>query len=144
MISLRPATEADRAFLWGLHRAALRAAVEATWGWDEADQRRRFEASFDPARRQVVLLDGEPVGALGVEARPGAVRLDLVEVLPEHQGRGIGTAVVQRVVREAGGRPVELRVLRTNPRARVLYERLGFVETGATETHVEMRRASRP
>jgi ribosomal protein S18 acetylase RimI-like enzyme len=40
---------------------------------------------------------------------------------------------------EAEGRPVALRVLRNNVRARALYERLGFRAVGETPTKVELR-----
>ena len=46
---LRPARDADREFLFALHRAAMRDAIERTWGiWDEPWQRAYFEARFDP------------------------------------------------------------------------------------------------
>ena len=38
-----------------------------------------------------------------------------------------------------GRPPVTLQVLRANPRARALYERLGFVATGETAEHVLLR-----
>jgi ribosomal protein S18 acetylase RimI-like enzyme len=38
----------------------------------------------------------------------------------------------------ARGVPVRLRVLKVNARARAFYERLGFVQTGETETHTLM------
>jgi ribosomal protein S18 acetylase RimI-like enzyme len=139
---LRPATEADHPFLWRLHCEAMRAHVEATWGWDEADQRRRFDAAFEPERVSIVMVRDEPVGMLRVERRPDEMVLVVVEVLPEWQGQGIGTRVVSRVVQEAGGVPVSLHVLKGNP-ARALYERLGFVIDGETATHVTMCRPVR-
>jgi RimJ/RimL family protein N-acetyltransferase len=41
------------------------------------------------------------------------------------------------IMEEAHGRgvSVRLRVLKVNPRARVFYERLGFVRAGETGTH---------
>ena len=138
-LALRPATAADRAFLWHLHRVTMRPYVEATWGWDEADQRRRFDAGFDPRRKRVVLLGGTPVGVLEVERRADALVLAVLEIAPAYQGRGVGTRLIRAVVAEAGPLPVTLRVLRANP-ARGLYERLGFAVTGTSPTHHTMRR----
>ena len=74
---------------------------------------------------------------------PDEVRLDRVFLLPECQNRGIGTRLVRDVLAEAraAGLPVRLRVFRVNP-ARRLYERLGFVATGETDTHALMERAA--
>jgi RimJ/RimL family protein N-acetyltransferase len=45
--------------------------------------------------------------------------------------------VIREIIREATETqlPVTLEVLKVNPRAQVLYEKLGFVLTGETETH---------
>jgi ribosomal protein S18 acetylase RimI-like enzyme len=61
-------------------------------------------------------------------------------VLPAFQGRGIGPQVLACVLREAAGRPVALRCLRSNPRALAFWQREGFVVVGETETHHEMAR----
>jgi ribosomal protein S18 acetylase RimI-like enzyme len=60
-----------------------------------------------------------------------------IEILPEWQGRGIGSAVVRSLMREAASRqkPLTLRVLHINQRARTLYERLGFQPFREIETH---------
>jgi len=53
----------------------------------------------------------------------------------------LGAALVRGVtaVADVRGLPVRLQVLKINP-ARRLYERLGFVVTGETETHDLMAR----
>lgn len=138
-LRLRPATEADREFLWRLHRATMRPYVEPTWGWDAADQRRRFDEGFDPGGTRIAVVRGAPVGMIRVERREEEVVLAAIEIAPEWQGCGLGTRLVRSVIEDAGGRPVALRVLRVNP-ARALYERLGFTVVGETETHYGMKR----
>ncbi len=58
-----------------------------------------------------------------------------IEILPDYQGRGLGAAIIHGIIAEADAHhlPVRLQVLKINP-ARRLYERLGFVITGETET----------
>ena len=51
-----------------------------------------------------------------------------LQLRPDVQGRGLGTALVRSLQEE--GRPVTLGVERDNPRARALYERLGFALVG--------------
>ena len=134
--TLREATEADRGFLWHLHKVTMKEYVSETWGWDEAFQRSYFEENFDPATRRIIVVDGEEAGVLSTERRAGALFLAVVEILPSHQGCGLGTRVIRDVLLCAcrGGLHVTLKVLKANRRARRLYERLGFSVTGETET----------
>jgi ribosomal protein S18 acetylase RimI-like enzyme len=136
---LRQATAEDEDLLYEIHRAAMHDHVGAVWGWDEADQRARFRAAFDPARISVITVAGQSVGLLRVDDRGDEVFLASVELVPEIQRRGVGGEIVRSVLTDAAERniPVRLQVLRQNP-ARRLYERLGFRLVGETATHVEM------
>ena len=139
--SLRPAAEVDFEFLFHLHVAALGPYVTLIWGWDDADQRQRFRRAFNPSRMRIVHQNGEDIGAIAVECRERELYLASIELLPQHQGKGLGTALLQSVIAQASREnvPVALRVLKINP-ARHLYERLGFATIGETETHCLMIR----
>lgn len=137
---LRQATQTDHDFLYHLHISTIRDAVEATWGWDEEFQRRYFEERWDPGPRQIIVVEGQDVGVVQVETYEDEIFLALIEVALEWQGKGIGTAVIrdlQARAREAG-LPVTLHVLKANPKARKLYERLGFVVVEKREERVVM------
>lgn len=141
---LRPATAADGEFLYALHRESLGAAIEATWGpWDDALQRNFHRAWFVPEQVELVVVDGEPAGML--EVRPpvdGVVYLSRLELSASTRGRGVGTAVITDVItqaRAAGATYVELDVLEQNPRARALYERLGFTLIAAAPPKLRLR-----
>jgi ribosomal protein S18 acetylase RimI-like enzyme len=138
-ITLRPGKQSDYDFLWWLHGATMRAYVEAIWGWDEAAQRRLFQERFDPARVQILERDGEAVGYISVERNEEYSFLSAIEIAPQVQNRGIGSSLIRDLQAEAARRRISLRlrVLQGNP-ARRLYERLGFVATGETETHITM------
>ena len=138
---LRPATPADADLAWHLFKLTMRESIEAVWGkWDEIHWHRFFCDHFDPVQTQVVVVDGQDVGILRVEERIGEVLLDTVEIAPDHQGRGLGSAIVRNVLAEAfrHDQAVCLQVNRAN-RARALYEQLGFLEVDRTETHYLMR-----
>jgi ribosomal protein S18 acetylase RimI-like enzyme len=139
-IELRAARQEDAGFLYGLLKATMQAYVAQIWGWDEQWQRAYFQERFDPSQERIVVLEGEDIGVLSMEEKEDEVFLAKIYLLPEYQGQGIGTHLVQSVRDQAFGRglPVTLQVLKVNP-ARRLYERLGFVEVGETETHTLMK-----
>jgi hypothetical protein len=66
-----------------VRRTPAPAAPPATWGWEEADQRRRFDENFAPDRREIVTVRGEPVGMIEVERQKHEVFLAVVEIAPE-------------------------------------------------------------
>ena len=141
--TLRPATDNDYAFLETLHTATMRDVVTQVWGWDAAIQEALFRRSFEPSRRQIVVVDEIDAGVFAIEKRDDAWFLANIEIAPAHQSRGLGAHLIRAIRAEAraAGLPVTLQVLKVN-RARLLYERLGFVTTGSTETHFLMRAAS--
>jgi ribosomal protein S18 acetylase RimI-like enzyme len=143
-LTLRPATELDREFLRALHHACYRSWVEPIWGWDQADQDRRFDRAFGVAGRVIVEFDAEPIGTLKTSRIGGSLSVDDIEVAPQHQSRGMGSRLLRGVLAEADREsiPVRLQVLRTNP-ARRLYERLGFTVERETDSHVLMVRPAR-
>jgi RimJ/RimL family protein N-acetyltransferase len=156
-LAIRAPSEDDLEELFRLHVDSLKESIAATYGWDDADQRQRFWAAWEMRKHQRLLVDAKPrgetiVAAWHVEQRedrsPKEHFLTFVEVAPVHQGKGIGTWIVDRFVEEAfrANADATLRVLKVNPRARALYERLGFAVDGETATHFDMRRhiAARP
>ena len=87
-----------------------------------------------------ILVDDELAGFLDVESRDGAVFVGNIELAPATQCRGIGTEILRaiQVSASAEGKSVALQVLKVNP-ARRLYLRLGFTESGETDTHFQMQ-----
>lgn len=131
-VGLRQADDADKEFCYRLHKAALGDYVAAIWGWDERAQRDWHERLFDPGNWQIITMGGADVGMISVDRRPEEIYLGRIEILPEYQGRGIGTRLIGDLLDEAERRgvPVVLDVLVVNRRAYALYERLGFREAG--------------
>ena len=138
--TLRPATDADHAWLRWLHHATMREAVESMWGWDDELQDALFDEKFTPENHWIVEVDGHDVGLIAVSRRASEYVLDNIQITPAHQGMGLGTGLIREVQDRAWRDhvPVRLGVIRSN-RARDLYERLGFVVTDESDTHYFMR-----
>jgi ribosomal protein S18 acetylase RimI-like enzyme len=138
--SLRQANDADYEFLYNLNRLTLREYIEPLWGWHEEWQQDYFRAKFYAPARQIIVVDGRDAGVVVVEERPAEIYLGLIELLPEAQGRGIGTDIINRLKAQAHqtNRPLTLHVLKTNQPARRLYERLGFQVVEEEENRFRM------
>ena len=84
-----------------------------------------LQRKLDENSRIFLLIEEKPLGVVSVTE-------DLIEdlyVLPEEQGKGYGTKLLRYALGVCPGTPV-LWILENNTRARKLYERLGFAETG--------------
>jgi ribosomal protein S18 acetylase RimI-like enzyme len=136
--SLREARADDLDFLLALHEATMREYVERVWGWDDEQQASILRSRFCPERWQIIQSDKQDIGLLVVEDEEDAIRLAEIEILPDWQGRGIGSSIVRWLMQEAAKaeKPLTLRVLHINERARALYERLGLRPFKEIETHV--------
>jgi len=139
--TLRPATTDDRDWLFALRHATMRPYVEETWhAWDDAVQRTRFEAALalELTDLQIIVTGGRDAGLLHVQHDADGVFLANIQVHPDFQNRGLGTAVIRALLGDAQARrePVRLQVLKVNRAACRLYQRLGFAVTGETEHHV--------
>jgi ribosomal protein S18 acetylase RimI-like enzyme len=140
-VSLRPADQRDTDYARAAHHSAYRDVVMRQFGrWDEEAQDAYFEAHWLSPGCVVIAYDGSPCGYARFEELPDHVRIHELVLSPEYQGRGIGSALLLGLQRQAekGGTPVTLRVLKAN-RAAGLYERMGFATAGETETHKEMK-----
>ena len=64
--------------------------------------------------------------------------IPLLEVLPEHRGKGVGTELVRRVLAKIGG--LYMVDVMCDPEVRPFYERLGFAAaTGASRRNYQWR-----
>jgi len=135
----------DSEFAYCAKKTAFREYVEKVWGWDEDEQRQLHEQRFAVQDFRVITLDGADIGIMAVAVQPDCLRVNQLFILPEHQGKGVGSKCIALIAKEGNGLglPVRLRVLKVNPRAVAFYERQGFVRTGDTDTHVLMEMASR-
>jgi ribosomal protein S18 acetylase RimI-like enzyme len=146
---LRPARAEDRDFLLRVYASTRE---EELRGVDWSDEEKaafvamQFEAQdsyyrehYDPATFDVIEADGEPAGRFYVARWEDEIRIVDIALLPEHRGRGIGTALLRALLDEAAeaGKRLSIHVELNNP-ARRLYERLGFAPVEERGVYVLM------
>lgn len=140
-VTLRVAGPADEEFLHTVY-ASTRTQELAQVDWDDAQkaaflrsqseaQLAYYQEHYTGAEYLIIVRAGADIGRLFLH-RPGTdLRLMDIALLPEARRAGVGTALVQDLMRESRstGKPLVLHVEEFNP-VMGLYQRLGFVKTG--------------
>jgi GNAT superfamily N-acetyltransferase len=126
--------QSDADTLVDMRIAAMRESLERVGRFDPERARERFLASFDPSLCRFIEVDGVRAGFILIRPEEDHWLLDHLYILPEHQGKGIGAAVLLEVLKDADAHhmPIRLGALRGSDSNR-FYRRHGFVQTHETE-----------
>ena len=141
-LNIRKADALDSDFAFSVKEAAFREYVEQVWGWDDTHQRELHNTRFASQDSHIIRFQGNDVGFLSASSTSDALKVHQLFILPEYQGRGIGSACMTRIIEDADAeeKAVTLRVLKINTRGIVFYQRLGFAIADEDSTHVQMVR----
>lgn len=139
-VRLRAYEARDFDFARRLYFETMRWAIERVFGWDEARQHASFAEWFTPGEVRVITADGLDVGWIQQRLEHEYILLGSIYVVPAMQRKGIGSRVIQDLLKLAGqkSKPVTLAVMKINP-ALALYERLGFRITHEDEYKLYLR-----
>jgi len=149
-LRFRPIGEADLPFLARLY-ASTRMEELAVTVWSDAQKISFLQSQFDAQHAHyqkhytgseffVVEQAGAAIGRLYLARWTSEHRIVDIALLPEHRGRGWGTALLFDLLDEAvaAGKAVTIHVEKFNP-AMSLYRRLGFVAAGEEGAYDLMR-----
>ncbi|MFM1692463.1 GNAT family N-acetyltransferase [Aeromonas salmonicida] len=117
--------------------------VESVFGWDDEFQRERLSCVYQPQWFSWILLGGERVGLLCCKPYDNALHVHLLIISPQYQGRQLGSAVMERLHREAereGKSRVTLSSFTRNQGALRFYERLGYKVVEGDQEFVSLSR----
>ena len=130
-IDIEEAASDDAPAIAEIHLTARAQAMPRLARPHTDDETRKWFAGVVGNRRSawwVARLAGRVVGYMVVDGE----RLDHLYVHPEAQGRGVGSALLNKA-RELSPRRIALATFQSNVRARAFYERHGFRVVGLTE-----------
>lgn len=145
-LRLRPIHADDAPFLRRVY-AATRQDEIALAGWDAARTEAFLRMQFDAQHRAYrernphadfdLVLDGDtPLGRLYVAREADRLHVIDIALLPPFRNRGIGSALLDGLMREAQGRAAALTIhVELNNPALSLYQRLGFREISSAGFH---------
>lgn len=150
LVTLRPALEADEAFLLDVYSGTRSDELNQT-GWDDAQQRafiklqfvaqqQHYRTYYPQGEHHIILLNEKPIGRLYVARSPEEIRILDLALLAEHRNKGIGTHIIKDLVAESRrtGHPVRIYVENFN-RALRLFERMGFSQVDEKGFHCLMQ-----
>lgn len=139
-LSIRKARTSDNEFIFTVKKAAYREYVEQVWGWDDNYQRERHSREFTSYNFHIIQFCGTDVGFFITSSTPDTLKVNQIFILPEYQGRGIGSACMTRIIDNANleQRSVVLQVLKVNTRGIALYQRLGFTIVDEDSIYFQM------
>lgn len=128
----------DTEWLVALKEAAMRPDLERLGRWDPDRSRHRLLAELAPASTWLVLAAGQRVGSVALRPSKDEEWLQHFYLLPEHQGRGLGDAVLRDLLhRRDDTRPVRLLAVRGSAALR-LYARHGFIRERDHENGIDV------
>lgn len=135
--NLRNATVDDIEFIFQLRVQTMKKDFDNTFGWYEDEQRKR--AADEIQNAQIIMVEQKDIGVIKIIPKSNELHLHQMQILPEHQGEGIGTELVQRELDRAEklNIPVTLLVLK-GAVAKLIYDRLGFYVTDEYENNYKM------
>lgn len=150
--SLRATHDGDLPWLRDLY-ASTRAEEMAPVPWPEIAKRSFLDQQFALQHRHYLAhyadtdflaiehAERGPVGRYYLQRTAPEHLLVDISLFPALRGSGVGTALIRQSQQDAAalGRGMRLHVQESNPGARRLYERLGFVAEGSEGTHRPMR-----
>jgi GNAT superfamily N-acetyltransferase len=137
-----PVTEADFDELVALRVEVMRESLERIGRFDLQGARGRFRSTFRPAHTQRIVVDGASAGCVAIWAEPvDAVRVEHFYLAAPFQGRGLGSAVLARLL---SGAPSGVKLFRVGALresgANRFYQRHGFVRASESEWDIDYER----
>ncbi|HZE33386.1 MAG TPA: GNAT family N-acetyltransferase [Actinoallomurus sp.] len=139
--ALRSAEPVDVEAIAELRATVMRPDLERLGRFDEHRVRQRLRDSFSSQHTSIIVADGAFAGCVAVRPAEDGRWLEHFYLAPGLQGRGLGSAVLRRLLKQtdADGALVRLNVLRGSA-ARRLYERHGFTVVAQDPIDVSMMR----
>lgn len=141
IIKLVPYTDADYEFVYEVKKNAYKKYVEECWGaWIEEDQRKYFENFITAIKDNafIIVYGDKKIGFYNGELlENGNYEVGNICIIPEYQGKGIGTKILKDKLEEYKNYDIEIQYFKQNPVGN-LYKKLGFIPDKEKEFHYTM------
>lgn len=137
----RPYEIDDYDFVYNTKKVVYQKYIISNWGeWNEDKQREMFSQFINEYSKDIMIIikDNLRIGFFhGEDIDNTAYEIGNICILPNYQGQGIGTAVLNNIIASNNNKDIYLRYFKQNPVAN-LYHRLGFEITKELPYHFQM------
>lgn len=149
-VRFRPERAADETFLFTLFRSHMLTDLalmpvdaptrEGLVRMQFQSQTMTYRAQFPDARFDIIEVDGEGIGRIVVDDGGDTGCIVDFALLPDHRGRGRGSAILAAVLRRFAslGRPMRCKVLMHNQPSIRMCARVGFQQISADPPFLQL------
>ena len=131
-------------FVYEVKKEAYKKYVEENFGeWDEIIQKEYFDKFINSVRENAYIIEynNKDIGFYNGEILENDYyEIGNICIIPEYQGKGIGTKILKDIIEKNKERNIKLQYFKKNPVGK-LYERLGFILVSETKYHYQMEKA---
>jgi len=127
---LKKAQVIHKETIYQIKKESVISYVNSIWGWDEEYQRKDFDSDFSNLEQfQIIEISGKISGFVQIYEHNDTVDLIEIHLIPEMQGKGIGSHIINSILEKAKSESkiVRLGCFKENHGAKKLYLNLGFV-----------------
>lgn len=140
-IILEPYTDEYYDFVYEVKKNAYLKYVEECFGnWNEEDQKEYFKKFINTYKENsyIIKILDKAIGFYNdEELDDGSYEVGNICIIPEYQGKGIGTGILKNKLEEHKNQDIKIQFFKQNPVGE-LYKRLGFIPNGETQFHYQM------
>ena len=133
-------------FIYEVKKEAYKKYVEECWGaWIEEEQLKYYEKFIETVKNDtwIIQLNGKNIGFYnGVSLEDGSYEIGNICIIPEYQGKGIGTQILKDIIEIHKEQDIYIQYFKQNPVGR-LYKKLGFIPNGETQFHQIMKKTKK-
>jgi len=130
-------------FVYEVKKEAYKKYVEENFGeWNEEVQKGYFDKFINDVKENAYIIeyDNKDLGFYNGEIlENGDYEIGNICIIPEYQGKGIGTKILKDIINQNMERNIKLQYFKQNPVGK-LYQRLGFALVGESKYHYQMEK----
>jgi len=141
-LNLRAAKTSDLELTYRIKSKSIKPYVEKIWGWNESNQRKIHNQSFNANDTKLIEYHKQYIGFLVIKETDNEIYIENLLIEMEFQNLGIGKTIMEQIVESADFKKkrIRLKVFKINTKAQRFYENFGLEKISEMENHIEMEK----